>query len=262
VRTAGPQQKFGHPLDACEALAGTAARLGVRVTGLHAHLGSGIFEAHAWAAAARALGSVRGLFPDLRTLNVGGGLGVVERPAQQPLDLRAVEAGLAAVRTELPGLSLRLEPGRYLVSEAGVLVAPVTQVRVKGGIRFVGVATGMNSLIRPALYGAWHGIHSLTRLGDPPEGYAHVVGPICESADVLGRDRLLPACAPGDVLLIENAGAYGAVMGSSYNARPPAEEVALTRLTRSTLRVAPETGVASSSPAAIQRNPGPGAGSR
>ena len=143
-----------------------------------------------------------------------------------------------------------------------MLVAPVTQVRVKGGIRFVGVATGMNSLIRPALYGAWHGIHSLTRLGDPPEGYAHVVGPICESADVLGRDRLLPACAPGDVLLIENAGAYGAVMGSSYNARPPAEEVALTRLARSTLRVAPETGVASSSPAAIQRNPGPGAGSR
>jgi len=258
VRTAGPQQKFGHPLDACEALAETAARLGVRITGLHCHLGSGIFEPSAWATAARALGSVRPLFPDLRTLNVGGGLGVVERPAQRPLDLLAVEAGLAAVCTELPGLTLRLEPGRYLVSEAGVLLAPVTQVRAKGGLRFVGLATGMNSLIRPALYGAWHGIHSLTRLGDPPEGYAHVVGPICESADVLGRDRLLPACLPGDVLLIENAGAYGAVMGSSYNARPPAEEVALTRLARSTLRVAPETGVASSASATIQRSPAPG----
>ncbi len=259
VRTAGPQQKFGHPLEGCEALAGTAARLGVRVTGLHAHLGSGIFDPSAWAAAARALGGVRALFPDLRTLNVGGGLGVVERPGQRPLDLRALEAGLAAVRTELPGLALRLEPGRYLVSEAGVLLAPVTQVRVKGGVRFVGLATGMNSLIRPALYGAWHGIHSLTRLGHSPEGYAHVVGPICESSDVLGRDRLLPACLPGDVLLIENAGAYGAVMGSSYNARPPAEEVAFAR---STLRVAPDTGVTSSASGGIQRSAGPGSTSR
>ena len=117
-------------------------------------------------------------------------------------------------------------------SDAGVLLAQVTQVRAKGGVRFVGLATGMNSLIRPALYGAWHGIHDLTRLDDPARGYAHVVGPICESADVLGRDRLLPDCTPGDVVLIENAGAYGAVMASSYNLRPPAEEVALPVMER------------------------------
>src|SRR6185436_1026463 len=105
--------------------------------------------------------------------------------------LAAIERGLSSIGARARGLALRLEPGRYLVSEAGVLLAPVTQVRVKGGVRFVGLATGMNSLIRPALYGAWHGIHSLTRPGEPPEGYAHVVGPICESSDVLGRDRLL-----------------------------------------------------------------------
>jgi diaminopimelate decarboxylase/aspartate kinase len=255
VRTAGPQQKFGHPLDRCEAFAGEAAKLGMRVTGLHAHLGSGIFEASAWSEVAQALAGLRALFPALRTLNVGGGLGVVERPGQTPLDLHVLDAGLAAVAEELPGLTLRLEPGRYLVSEAGVLVAPVTQVREKGGIRFVGLAAGMNSLIRPAFYGAWHGIHHLTRLGQPPAGYAHVVGPICESADVLGRDRLLPECVPGDVLLIENAGAYGAVMGSTYNARAVAEEVALPR---STFRVAPDTGVASSASASIQRSRGPG----
>ena len=116
-----------------------------------------------------------------------------------------------------------MEPGRYLVSEAGVLLAPVTQVREKSGARFVGVATGMNSLLRPALYGAWHSIHNLTRLGQPAKDYWHVVGPICETGDVLGRDRLLPPTEPGDVLLIENCGAYGAVMSSHYNLRPPAE---------------------------------------
>jgi diaminopimelate decarboxylase/aspartate kinase len=103
----------------------------------------------------------------------------------------------------------------------------VTQVRSKGEVAFVGVATGMNSLIRPALYGAWHGIHNLSRLDQPAAGYAHVVGPICETGDILGRDRPLPPTAPGDVLLIENAGAYGRVMSSSYNLREPAEEVCL-----------------------------------
>ena len=110
---------------------------------------------------------------------------------------------------------------------AGVLLAPVTQVRRKGEVTFVGVATGMNSLLRPALYGAWHGIHNLTRLSDPPVGYQHVVGPICETGDILGRDRLLPMTEPDDVLLIENCGAYGRVMSSSYNSRAPAEEIVL-----------------------------------
>ena len=90
-----------------------------------------------------------------------------------------------------------------------------------------GRGTGMNSLLRPALYGAWHAIHNLTRLDEPPRDYWHVVGPICESGDVLGRDRLLPPTEPGDVLLIENCGAYGAVMSSHYNLRPPAEETVL-----------------------------------
>jgi diaminopimelate decarboxylase/aspartate kinase len=87
----------------------------------------------------------------------------------------------------------------------------------------------MNSLLRPALYGAWHGIHNLTRLDEPGVDSAHVVGPICESSDVLGYDRLLPRCVPGDVMLIESCGAYGAAMSSRYNLREPAEEVCLER---------------------------------
>ena len=98
------------------------------------------------------------------------------------------------------------------------------EVRSKGGVRLVGTATGMNSLLRPALYGAWHAIHNLSRLADPAAGYWHVVGPICETGDVLGRNRLLPETQPGDVLLVENCGAYGAVMSSSYNLRSPASE--------------------------------------
>jgi diaminopimelate decarboxylase/aspartate kinase len=120
-----------------------------------------------------------------------------------------------------------MEPGRFLVSEAGVLVAPVTQVRRKGEQHFAGLATGMNSFLRPALYEAWHGIHNLSRLGEPAQRDWNIVGPICESSDVFGRDRRIPDPRPGDVLLIENAGAYGAVMASSYNLRSPAQEVVL-----------------------------------
>jgi diaminopimelate decarboxylase/aspartate kinase len=224
VRTAGAQAKFGHPADELDEIVESARGHGVRIVGLHAHVGSGIHDPEVWAGTASVLAGLRDRLPDLRWLDVGGGLGVVERPGQESLDLTAVESGLAELGPRLEGLELRMEPGRYLVSEAGVLLAPVTQVRNKAGTRFVGVATGMNSLLRPALYGAWHSIHNLTRLDEPARDYWHVVGPICETGDVLGRDRLLPPTVPGDVLLIENCGAYGAVMSSHYNLRPPAEE--------------------------------------
>jgi len=228
VATAGARAKFGQPREEVQALIETAAAAGARIAGLHAHAGSGILDPDAWARTARALRPLLALLPDVAWLDLGGGLGVVERPGQHDLDLREVERRLAEARGELERpVKLRLEPGRFLVSEAGVLVAPVTQVRRKGGVRFVGVATGMNSLIRPALYGAWHGIHNLSRLDQPPAGYWNVVGPICESGDVLGTDRLLPETEPGDVLLIENAGAYGATMASRYNLREPAAEVIL-----------------------------------
>jgi diaminopimelate decarboxylase/aspartate kinase len=227
VRTAGARAKFGHPIEEIDRLAAAAADTGARIVGLHAHIGSGVFDPDAWAVTAAQLVEAARRLSGVRWIDVGGGLGVPERPGQGALDLGAVETGLAAVRRTLDSIELRLEPGRYLVSEAGVLVAPVTQVRRKGNVRYVGVATGMNSFIRPALYGAWHGIHNLSRLDEPPDGYWHVVGPICESGDVLGRDRLLPDTHAGDVLLIENAGAYGAAMASQYNLREAAAEAVL-----------------------------------
>ena len=108
-----------------------------------------------------------------------------------------------------------------------MLVSLVTQTKGKGRHRYVGISTGMNSLIRPALYGAHHEIANLSRLDAHPEEVVTVVGPICESGDRLGVDRLLPRTSEGDVLLIANAGAYGRVMSSSYNLRTPAIEVVL-----------------------------------
>ena len=227
VLTAGAHSKFGMPLEELGSFLEAAREIEVKVVGLHAHIGSGIFDAQAWAGTGQILAETVETARDLEWIDLGGGLGVPERPGQEPLDLSLMESLLAPMRSRLRGLELRLEPGRFLVSEAGVLIAPISQVRRKQGTNLVGIATGMNSFIRPALYGAWHGIHNLTRLDEEPLDYWNIVGPICESSDVLGRDRWLPDMVPGDVVLIENAGAYGAVMSSRYNQREPAEEVIL-----------------------------------
>ena len=110
------------------------------------------------------------------------------------------------------------------MARAGVLVTRVTQKKGKGDVRYVGVGTGMNSLIRPALYGAYHEIVNLSRLGDPAIEVLTIVGPICETGDRLGSDRLLPETEEGDILLIANVGAYGYSMSSRYNLREPATE--------------------------------------
>lgn len=224
VRTAGAQSKFGVTLDQVEELLPLLDRCGARVTGLHAHAGSGIRTAEAWGETALYLASVAPRFPHLRVLDLGGGLGIPERPGQTPLDLDAIGESLRLFKRAHPGLDLWLEPGRFLVARAGVLLARVTQIKRKGDVTYVGVETGMNSLIRPALYGAYHPIVNLTRLGEPESQVVHVVGPICETGDILGRSRRLAPCAEGDVLLIANAGAYGRAMSSRYNLREPAAE--------------------------------------
>ncbi len=224
VRTAGVHSKFGIPLFELDEARELAAACGARVVGLHAHTGSGILRADNWQQVAGTLVELAAAFPGLRYLDIGGGLGVPEKPGQQALDMAALDASLAAIRRAAPDYELWLEPGRYIVAEAGVLLATVTQLKGKGEVRYVGVNTGMNSLIRPALYGAYHEIVNLSRLDQPGAEVVNIVGPNCESGDRLGNDRLLPACAEGDVLLIATAGAYGHVMSSHYNLRPPAQE--------------------------------------
>lgn len=225
VRTAGTHSKFGVPLFELEELARLATAAGARIVGLHAHVGSGIFATDTWRETAEQLAAAAAGLPDVRVLDIGGGLGVPDRPDRAPVDLAALDATLAQFKTAHPQFQLWMEPGRFLVAQAGVLVAEVTQLKGKGSMQYVGLATGMNSLIRPALYGAWHEIVNLTRLAEPATERYTVVGPICESGDVLGNDRHLPPTREGDVVLVATAGAYGRVMSSHYNLRPPAFEV-------------------------------------
>jgi diaminopimelate decarboxylase/aspartate kinase len=225
VRTAGAHSKFGIPLAELKQFARHSQQLDLRVVGLQAHVGSGVFDVTSWEHTARQLTEIAQHFKDVKAIDVGGGLGVPERTDQPGVDLGKLDTLLAAVRAEHPHLEFWMEPGRYIVAAGGVLLAQVTQLKSKGEVRYVGVTTGMNSLIRPALYGAYHEIVNLTRADEAPTELVNVVGPICESADVLGHDRLLPPTKEGDVLLIANAGAYGSVMSSHYNLRAPAVEL-------------------------------------
>ena len=227
VRTAGIYSKFGVPVADLTEFAQRARAAGAHIVGLHAHAGSGIFNIDNWQQNAWLLAQLAQRFPDARVIDVGGGFGVPEKPGEPGVDLLQLDAALAKVLAAHAGLEIWIEPGRYLIAAAGVLLARVTQLKTKADVHYVGIATGMNSLIRPALYGAYHEIVNLTRLHEPPGQAVNVVGPICESGDILGHDRLLPDTQEGDVLLIANAGAYGHAMSSRYNLREPAVEVCI-----------------------------------
>jgi diaminopimelate decarboxylase/aspartate kinase len=224
VRTAGVHSKFGVPLFEMDELERLVKAAGAKVIGLHAHTGSGVFSVDNWKSVGDTLTALTQRFKDVRIVDLGGGLGVPERLGQQGVVLSEFGETLAGLKAAHPKLTLWIEPGRYLVAEAGVLLAQVTQLKGKGEVHYVGVATGMNSLIRPALYGAHHEIVNLTRLDDLATEVVNVVGPICESGDTLGTDRLLPPTQEGDVLLLATAGAYGRAMSSTYNLREPAAE--------------------------------------
>ena len=224
VRTAGVHSKFGVPIAEADELESLVRSAGARVVGLHAHTGSGIFDVANWTETGTLLADLARRFPDVRVVDLGGGIGVPEQLAQAEIDLAALDAGVAGLRRKFPNLEFWMEPGRFLVAKAGVLVAVVTQLKGKGDVQYVGVATGMNSLIRPALYGSHHDIRNLSRLEEPLSQRVNVVGPICETADQFGADRWLPPTLEGDVLLIATCGAYGRAMSSNYNRRPPAAE--------------------------------------
>ena len=227
VRTGGSGSKFGLPVEQLDAFLRHADAHGVVVRGLHVHLGSGVLDAKHWGEVYSQLASLAERIGSIAFLNIGGGLGVPSHPGEAKLDIAALDKVLREVKAAYPHYQLWMEPGRYLVADAGVLLARVTQTKGKGSWRYLGVDTGMNSLIRPALYDAWHEIANLSHLDEPADALFQVVGPICESGDVLGSDRRLPEPQEGDVILIAQAGAYGKVMSSPYNLRGETEEIVL-----------------------------------
>ncbi|MGB5489761.1 MAG: bifunctional aspartate kinase/diaminopimelate decarboxylase [Woeseiaceae bacterium] len=227
VKTAGVHSKFGVPRFEIDELVRLVDAAGAEVIGIHAHSGSGILDPNSWRSVAAELVQVASRFPAVRTIDLGGGLGVPEKPGDKSFDLERLDETLAEIREAYPEYKLWLEPGRFLVARAGVLLTRVTQTKGKGEMRYIGVGTGMNSLIRPALYGAYHEIVNLTRADVAPSETVTVVGPICETGDRLGSDRLLPPTVEGDIILVANAGAYGYVMSSHYNRREIAKEIVI-----------------------------------
>ncbi len=227
VRTGGSDAKFGLPVARLDDFLAAARALDVRVTGLHAHLGSGVQAAAHWRDVYAELCLLAERIPTVDTIDIGGGLPVPYVAEEAPFDLATWEAGLAPIKAAYPQYALAIEPGRYLVAEAGVLLLTATQVVEKDGVRRVGCDAGMNALLRPALYDAWHEAANLSRLDDRNDADFDVVGPICESGDVLARQRRLPSTtAPGDVILVADAGAYGMAMANTYNLRAlPVEDI-------------------------------------
>ncbi len=224
VRTGGQHSKFGIPLFEIDQVAERIEEIGASVVGLHSHSGSGILHHENWKNIATVLAELTQTFPSVERIDIGGGLGVSEQPGQSGIDLSALDEALQSVKNAYPDLSIWMEPGRYIVASAGALLTKVTQLKGKGEVKYVGVNTGMNSLIRPALYGAYHPIVNLSRMDEETVDHVNIVGPICETGDKLGIDRRFPVSEEGDIILIGNAGAYGRVMSSSYNMRQPAPE--------------------------------------
>jgi len=225
VKTAGDRSKFGIPRFEVDELVSLVEKAGADVIGIHAHSGSGIPEPDSWGQVAIELARIAARFPNVSVLDLGGGLGVPGRPDERPFDLPAMDQALLQVKAQLPAYEFWLEPGRYLVAEAGVLLTHVTQLKGKGDRRYIGIGTGMNALIRPALYDAYHEIVNLTRYGEPLTETANIVGLICETGDTFGVDRPMPASQENDVIVIANSGAYGRVMSSQYNLRETPQEI-------------------------------------
>ena len=236
VITAGKNSKFGlwerNALKAYE----TAKEAGVKMFGIHMHVGSGVLEVTPFVQALEKLLNVAKKVHDqvgvtFEFIDVGGGLGVPYKPEDKELDLELFsEKVFSLFKNRIKNDNLGeplfcMEPGRYLVADASVLLTTVNTIKVTPFKKFVGLDAGFNTLIRPAMYGSYHHILVANKLNASDEAAYDVVGPICESGDALAKDRRLPLVEEGDLLAVLNAGAYGFSMSSQYNARPRAAEV-------------------------------------
>jgi diaminopimelate decarboxylase len=243
--------KFGLDIETVLDVAkGVVGHPGLDVIGLHMHLGSPILSADPYFAGAAKgvtlIAALRKMGHPIRVLNMGGGFGIHYRK-QEALPASAfAEAILPAVRET--GCQLVLEPGRFIVGNAGVLISKVLYTKETGGKRYVIQDAAMNDLIRPTLYDSFHRIWPVSPGGDVPErpeDYEvaipgttprEVVGPICESGDYLAKGRHLPDLKRGDLMCVFSAGAYGMSMASNYNARCRAAEVLVTGGTHRLIR--------------------------
>ena len=230
ISTGRKENKFGIPWPQARAVFAMAARLpGIRVTGITVHIGSQLTSLAPFEAAFRIVaGAVQTLRDDgiaIDHLDLGGGLGVRYRDGDHPPSPADYAAMVKRVTSNL-GCRLFFEPGRLLVADAGILVARLIYLKETEHRRFAIVDAAMNDLIRPTLYDAYHEVVPVKEPdGDAPRRRVDIVGPVCETGDVLALDRPMPELIADDLLAVRSAGAYGAVMASSYNARLLVPEV-------------------------------------
>jgi bifunctional diaminopimelate decarboxylase / aspartate kinase len=217
VVTAGEDCKFGIDISDISKVVEICNKNNIKVIGLHCHKGSGINNPKLWTDNAIFLLSFLDKFKDLEFINLGGGLGL-------ELNLEEVNKYFTN-NIKLKNIKIFIEPGRYLVANSGVLVSKVSQVKTKNKTNYIGLNTGMNSLIRPTLYNAYHPIFNINNLEGKEKYKYNVVGPICESGDIFGKNIELPVTNVNDLILIDTSGAYGFTMASQYNLRIPAREI-------------------------------------
>jgi diaminopimelate decarboxylase len=234
--TAGKNTKFGLWENNAVNAYKTAKEAGVERFGIHMHVGSGVLNVEPFVLALDKLLSVAKRVHDevgvsFEFVDMGGGIGVPYKPEDNAVDLAAFSEKVLSLfkcRVDEYGLGkpfFCVEPGRYLVCDASILLTRVNTVKATPFKRFVGVDAGFNTLVRPTMYDSYHHVLVANKLDAPEEETYDVAGPICESGDLLARDRRLPKVEEGDLLAVLNAGAYGYAMSSQYNSRPRAAEV-------------------------------------
>ena len=240
VNTGGESSKHGIWHDNLGAALERIDRYGLDLVGLHMHIGSGADLEHLGRVGDAMARVVESCGRDIRAVSGGGGLPIPYREGELPIDPSAHFAVWDSARRRIErhlghAVELEIEPGRYLVGPAGVLLAEVRASKDVGQNHYTLVDAGFNDLVRPAMYGAYHAISLISRADDiagRSERPTVVAGPLCESGDVFTQDasanvapRLLPEARVGDVLVFHDTGAYGASMSSNYNSRPLAAEV-------------------------------------
>ena len=231
ISTGKAADKFGIPWkDARAAYAKAAALPGLKVAGIDMHIGSQITDLRpfddAFTLLVELTRTLRGDGHDIRHVDVGGGLGIPYRQDNDPPPLPDAYAAVVNRHMKPLGLQVVFEPGRMIVGNAGILVSGVTYLKRGEAKNFLIVDAAMNDLVRPTLYDAWHDIRPVREpVPEADRLTVDVVGPVCETGDFIGHDRDLPVLAPGELIAVGTAGAYGAVQASTYNTRLLVPEV-------------------------------------
>jgi diaminopimelate decarboxylase len=236
--TGGVMSKFGIMDNEAVEVYEMAKELGFNPIGMHSHIGSGILDPEPFKLAIESTMDIAGKVHqeagiDFEFVDFGGGVGIPYTPEENIVDLdkfAEVNVGLFKEKIEqydMGNPTMYLEPGRYLVGDASVLLVTVNSVK-QSYRKFIGVDAGFHTLLRPAMYGSYHHIVAANKMDAENTQEVDIAGNVCESGDLFARDRPMPEIEEGDVLGILNAGAYGFTMSSNYNSRPLASEVLVT----------------------------------